>query len=235
METLGLGGALLNSRVRSVLITVVNAVPWFGRRLKHSREFNYWKSRKQAEGQLGNAHYEYFYTAHFGIDREFYRGKRILDIGCGPRGSLEWADMATERVGLDPLVPSYRKLAIDQHKMKYCSARSECIPFADAHFDVVTSVNSFDHVDNVQKTVQEITRVIKPLGILLIIVEVNHRIRVCEPHSFTTDIIGSFLPAFTVARNNLFGGGAYSEAIRSNAPYPGTGPGWLSAMLTKRP
>ena len=29
------------------------------------------------------------------------------DIGCGPRGSLEWATMAAERVGLDPPVNKY--------------------------------------------------------------------------------------------------------------------------------
>jgi ubiquinone/menaquinone biosynthesis C-methylase UbiE len=191
---------------------------------------DYWKSRKQAEGQLGNAHYEYYYTTYFGIDREFYRSKRVLDIGCGPRGSLEWADMAAERVGLDPLVPAYRKLGIDHHKMNYCAARSERIPFPDSYFDVVTSVNSLDHVDDVQETIQEITRVTKPNGVFLVVVEINHRVRVCEPHCLHPDFIKSFLPAFSVKSSGLFGG-----EIQSKAPYPGTGPGYFSARLTKRP
>jgi 2-polyprenyl-3-methyl-5-hydroxy-6-metoxy-1,4-benzoquinol methylase len=93
----------VNPQIRSTLISIVNSFPLLGRSLKHSRELDFWKSRKQAEGYLGNSHYEYYYTTHFAIDREFCRGKRILDIGCGPRGSLEWADMAAERVGLDPL------------------------------------------------------------------------------------------------------------------------------------
>jgi SAM-dependent methyltransferase len=219
----------LSPKVRGALISVVNSVPSLGRALKHSRELDFWKSRKKEEGQLGNAAYEYYYTTHFGIDREFYRDKRLLDIGCGPRGSLEWADMATERVGLDPLVPAYRKLGIDGHKMKYCAARSERIPFPDSYFDVVTSVNSLDHVDNVAETIREIARVTKPNGTFLLIVEVNHRIRACEPHNLPPDIIDAFQPAFVVTSSSLAGG----ETVRAKAPYPGSGPGFLSAILTR--
>ncbi len=221
----------MNPQIRSTLISIVNSFPLLGRTLKHSRELEFWKSRKQVEGQLGNSHYEYYYTTHFGIDREFYRSKRMMDIGCGPRGSLEWADMAAERVGLDPLIPAYRKLGIDHHKMSYCEAHSEHIPFPDSCFDVVASVNSLDHVDDVRQTIQEIKRVTKPHGIFLVVVEVNHRVRVCEPHRLPPDFIKNFLPAFSVTQSALFGG----ETSRSKAPYSGTGPGYLSAILTRNP
>jgi len=54
-----------------------------------------------------------------------------LDIGCGPRGSLEWADMTKERYGLDPLANEYLKLGADKHKMKYVASGAEKIPFED--------------------------------------------------------------------------------------------------------
>ena len=57
------------------------------------------------------------------------------------RGSREWADVAAERVGLDPLVPAYRELGIDRHQMGFCVACSECIPFADSCFDVIVFVS----------------------------------------------------------------------------------------------
>src|SRR3990170_4786073 len=96
---------------------------------KYYYELEYWQRRKLKEGDLSNEHYKYFYTKHFGLDEPFDKGKRILDIGCGPRGSLEWADMAAERVGIDPLAAEYRTLGMAAHKMTYSPAASEAIPF----------------------------------------------------------------------------------------------------------
>lgn len=95
------------------------------------KEFNelfYWKGRKEAEGVLSNEHCKYFYTTHFGLDEAYYRHKVILDIGCGPRGSLEWASMASRRIGLDPLTKEYMQLGANLHKMEYLDAPSENIP-----------------------------------------------------------------------------------------------------------
>src|SRR5579864_1254534 len=84
---------------------------------KHSEEMDFWKKKYlESNGIFSNAHYEHFYTSYFGIDAEEYKGRAILDIGCGPRGSLEWADQAKERIGLDPLVKQYRKLGIGAHR-----------------------------------------------------------------------------------------------------------------------
>jgi Methyltransferase domain len=105
-------------------------------------EWAYWKSRQIEEGTLKNSWYEDIYTRCVGIDREFYTNKKILDVGCGPRGSLEWAEMAAERVGLDPLVERYRSLGIDRHGARYVNAPAEDIPYHDSYFDVVTSRQS---------------------------------------------------------------------------------------------
>ena len=71
---------------------------------KGEAELNYWLGRYNDEKNVFiNYHYEYFYTEHFHLAKEDFTGKRILDIGCGPRGSLEWADNALVRIGIDPL------------------------------------------------------------------------------------------------------------------------------------
>lgn len=166
--------------------------------IKYSAEMSYWMWRRLREGRLDHGHYEAIYTRHFGLEPSFCENKRILDIGCGPRGSLEWADMTRERVGLDPLVPGYRKLGIDRHQMTYSAAPSEDIPFADGYFDVVTSINSLDHVNDLDRTIAEIKRVLAPGGTFLLAVDVHPEPTLCEPAVFDWDIVARFQPELVV-------------------------------------
>src|ERR1700693_1076087 len=165
---------------------------------KERDETAYWKARLVAEGRLTNEHYLQFYTATFDLEPSFYNGKRILDIGCGPRGSLEWADMAAERVGLDTLVPTYLKMGADRHKMSYVAASSDAIPFSDGHFDAVCAFNSLDHVAYPEKTITEIKRVVRPGGLFLLIVEVNHAPTASEPINLPWSISQAFIDVFTL-------------------------------------
>ena len=157
---------------------------------------SYWKLLADEEGTLANDHFEYVYTTHFELLPGFYAGKKLLDIGCGPRGSLEWATMASERVGLDPLIETYRELGIDEHAMTYVAGYAEQIPFPDAYFDVVSSVNSLDHVNDLERAIAEIKRVVKPGGLFLLATDVNHRPRLREPHDYSWDIVRRFEPEF---------------------------------------
>lgn len=160
---------------------------------KGDAEMRYWRGRHQAEsGVLAHDHYAWFYTGEFGLTLDDYAGKRVLDIGCGPRGSLEWATGAAERVGLDPLAEDYRSLGIDRHAMTYVESGAETIPFPDGYFDIVATFNSLDHVDNVAAAIREITRVSKTTGIALVIVEVNHPATPTEPHSLPWELFDQF-------------------------------------------
>jgi len=154
---------------------------------KGRAEITYWTERKRFEGTLSSAHYEEFFTTQFGLSREDYDGRRLLDIGCGPRGSLEWATGAAERVGVDPLADRYRKLGIDRHAMRYVKAGAERLPFADGHFDVVSALNSLDHVDDPHAAVREMTRVTRPGGVGVVLVEVGHPPTPTEPQQLEAD------------------------------------------------
>ncbi len=168
---------------------------------KKRHELAYWAGRYSVEGPLAGPHYQYFYTEAFGLSESDYAGKRVLDIGCGPRGSLEWADMALERVGLDPLADDYKKFGADQHKMSYVASPSEKIPFSNGHFDVVITFNSLDHVDNLDWTISEIGRVTRSGGQLLLIVEIDHPPTPTEPISLHSDVLNAFSPPFTVLKS----------------------------------
>lgn len=205
---------------------------------KGRTEFAFWANKKAQEGNLRNDHYRFLYTEHWDLPDEFYAGKKILDVGCGPRGSLEWADMAAERIGLDSLVNQYRKLGIDQHQMSYIACGIEKTPYPDGYFDVVASVNSLDHVDDLDAAIKEIKRLVKPGGLFLLLVEVNHPPTVCEPYTMGWDVVDKFKPEFEPTRIRHF------ENVTRHMRDSLTGPaydhdnpedrvGMLSAMLTR--
>lgn len=183
--------------------------------LKRSGELAYWSKRKSVEGTLLNGWFEEFYTSHFGLSHEDYRDKRILDIGCGPRGSLEWATIARERVGLDPLADEYLNIGAADHAMTYVAASAESIPFSDHSFDVVCSLNSLDHVDDLNATITELKRVTAVGGLLLVLTDVHDKPTPQEPTCFNWSVVELFAPEFAVQTLRCcekLGGGAYKSA-----------------------
>jgi SAM-dependent methyltransferase len=197
---------------------------WRSRRDSKLRsELAYWEGRRTSGGALegGVPFYEWAFTEHFGLDASFYRDKRLLDIGCGPRGSLEWATQAVERVGIDPLADRYSRLRSRPHAMTYVTGVAEEMPFPDNHFDVVSTINSLDHVDDVQRALCEIRRVVKPDGVWLLLVDVGHGPTVTEPHRIGWDLIQSLTDDWQPLRrqdyerpyDNLY------DNIRAGEPY----------------
>jgi ubiquinone/menaquinone biosynthesis C-methylase UbiE len=184
---------------------------------KATHEFAYWQSRYDEEGILTNSHYEYFYTAHFGLQKEVFLEKKILDVGCGPRGSLEWATTASVRVGLDPLAESYRRLGTETHATRYVAASVERIPFRDGCFDFVSSFNSLDHVDHLEETINEIGRVTASGGTFLLLTEVGHSPTDCEPQVFSFDVVKRFAADFELVQELHYEkskGGMYESILK---------------------
>jgi SAM-dependent methyltransferase len=206
-----------------------------GETVKGHYEFAYWKAVWRDEGgTFKNGWYEWYYTTAVGLRKEDYAGKRVLDIGCGPRGSLEWCDQALERVGLDPLVDRYRKLGIDKHKMSYVSAPSERMPFADGYFDFVLAKNSLDHVEDLDRTIREIKRVTKSGGRFVLMVEVNHKATIAEPHEFGWDAASRFKPEMTVAFERcLETSSDATNPVEYDHSNPSPRAGWLFTVLRK--
>ena len=189
--------------------------------IKHIHELSFWAGKAKKEGTLLNHTYEQFYVSDFGISLEEYDGKRILDIGCGPRGSLEWADMASLRMGLDPLVNEYYKLDGGTlfHKMNYVCGYSEDMPFPDEMFDFVFSINSLDHVDDLEETVSEMKRVLKVGGICGIIVDANHEPNTFEPIKIGLDLKDKFLDVCEVIDERVYET-VYNTGFRDNLDDP---------------
>ena len=210
---------------------------------KLSSELAYWRRRREHQGDLedGAEHYAYYFLEHWGLPAEFFAGKRMLDVGCGPRGSLEWATQAAERVGLDPLADEYRKLHRRRHAMDYVAGDAERMPFADGQFDVISSINSLDHVDDLDAALSEIARVAAPGGTLLLLSDLGHEPTPMEPQTFGWEIVERLGADWQLQQrrdferpsdnmyDNLRGG---PPAFDHGDPLPR--PGILSARVTRR-
>ncbi|MDE2499486.1 MAG: class I SAM-dependent methyltransferase [Alphaproteobacteria bacterium] len=234
---------VLKPSAKFVVNSALSVLPAQARkRFKEYHELRYWRgvtapiARDLAKLEHERAHYEFFFTRFFGLTADDYAGGAILDIGCGPCGSLEWANCARERVGLDPLADHYRKLAEDKQAMTYCSASSEEIPYPDGHFDVVSTFNSLDHVDDVVATVREIKRVVAPAGRILLIVEIGHAPTPTEPHSLDEGVVEMFAPEFRPVSIRRFGvredHNLYAS-LRHDVPYVEGNPGVVAARLER--
>ena len=184
---------------------------------KRVGELAYWRGRKDAEDQLENSWFESFYTEHFGLTPDDYTDKRVLDIGCGPRGSLEWATMTRQRVGVDPLADDYLQMGAADHAMTYVTAGAESIPFPDHSFDIVCSFNSLDHVDDLDAAIAEMKRLTALGGLLLVLTDVHEEPTPQEPICFDWDVVERFAPEFamqSLRRCEKLAGGAYASAAQ---------------------
>ena len=68
----------------------------------------------------------------------------------------------------------------------------------DGYFDVVTSVNSLDHVENVHAVIREMLRVVAPGGLILLVVEIHSRPTIAEPQALPWDLVRKFEPMMRV-------------------------------------
>ena len=192
----------------------------FGPKLfKGLNEILFWRYKKIIEGKLNNVHFKEFFTSFFELSYDDYEEKKIIDLGCGPRGSLEWANNTKERYGLDPLANKYVKMEGKNHSMKYVNSGAENIPFDNEYFDFVSSLNSLDHVDDLYLCINEIKRVLKKNGRFLLIADIHSFPTVAEPSNFGWDISEKFKPEFTVETERHFEGSNMYRSLREKIPF----------------
>lgn len=103
------------------------------------------------------------------VPRNYFSGKKLLDVGCRPIPYV-LAFTNCQFWGLDPLIDSYRKLGfpLDKYgnRLTYLNASAEKILVKGGFFDAVISANSIDHVDDFPLAARELSRVLRPGGIL---------------------------------------------------------------------
>ena len=101
------------------------------------------------------------------LEVDVFSDMKLLDIGSAavPSGLVF---KNCELYCFDPLLPEFMKLGFPfwhyENRAKFVYGYSENMPFPDNYFDAIISLNALDHVDDFEKTAQEINRVLKRNG-----------------------------------------------------------------------
>lgn len=165
---------------------------------KSAAELDYWRDRHAAEGgRFENSHYERLMLGMAGErDAGFLAGKIVADFGCGPRGSLMWADSALLRIGIDVLADRYADEFPDDilsHGMLYVKSTETVIPLPSDSVDVVFTLNAMDHVDDFPAMCREVLRILKPGGEFIGSFNLEEPASPCEPQQLNETVIREYL------------------------------------------
>ena len=108
----------------------------------------------------------------------------VLDIGCGGGNTLaRMAERVTEGhlTGIDYAETSveasraFNAPLIEAGRMEIRHGSVEALPFADAHFDAVVTVESFYFWPSPEESLKEVARVVKKGGTFLLLAEIYGR------------------------------------------------------------
>jgi SAM-dependent methyltransferase len=136
------------------------------------------------------------------------RGKRVLDVAGGDG---YWAGQAVKRGAEAVSIDLARGKMLYGRTLAHAPALVECdaltLPFADGGFDAVLSVCAIEHFDDGGKSLDEMSRVLKPGGELLMSADVlsradewpklrdAHKARYFVKHTYTHESLGELLAA----------------------------------------
>lgn len=190
---------------------------------------------------------------------EHYLGERgsidILDVGCGSGRNLKLLEQFGTVHGVEPEGPGL-EVCRAEGLTNVVAGLADAVPFEDESFDLVTSLDVLEHLDDDEAGLREIHRVLRPNGFALITVPayrflwsvhdeaLGHRRRyvASEIHSllnrtgFTavrrTYAISFALPAILAFR---IAQGLFPPLHERGASYVevGAGPNWLLTQALK--
>jgi len=107
---------------------------------------------------------------YFDLPDNFFSGKRVLDVGCGPVGLIHFLPEAALRIRLDPLLAEYsEKLPLAEPSLSVV-ATGEDLPLPDSSVEVAVCFNALDHMRDPGRALAEVRRVLRPGGTLLLMI-----------------------------------------------------------------
>lgn len=111
-----------------------------------------------------------YHLRRYEFVRQFAGGKRVLDAGCGiGYGSEMLASVAESMVAVDYCADAvlYARQHHGRPNLRYMAADVTALCFPDSSFDVVVSLEVFEHIPDGEAYLRETHRVLKPGGVFI--------------------------------------------------------------------
>lgn len=118
---------------------------------------------------------------------EWCTRQSAVEIGAGPYPAIAAAPRWRRAVAIDPLCKSYAEeelLPAAAGHITYIEAPGEHLPLAPGFADLVIMDNALDHVSNPAAVLSEIRRVLRPGGLLWILVDLSTHKDHMHPNPF---------------------------------------------------
>jgi ubiquinone/menaquinone biosynthesis C-methylase UbiE len=95
-------------------------------------------------------------------------GLRLLDVGCGTGHQLAlWSARGYEVAGVDGSAEMLEHAQVNNPSAELREADARELPFADASFDRVTSIEVLRYLPDPHPSIEEMARVLRPGGVCL--------------------------------------------------------------------
>ena len=138
-------------------------------------------------------------------------GQKWLDLGCGTGNyTAALAQAGADIVGVDPSEDMLRQAREKYPAMTWTQGQAEALPFADESFDGAITTLTIHLWDNLIKGFQEINRVIKPGGRLVIFTSMPHQMKGYWLNEYFPSVIAQsmrMMPGFDSLQATLGRGG----------------------------
>jgi SAM-dependent methyltransferase len=114
-------------------------------------------------------------------------GQSVVEIGAGPYPAIAAAPAWKRAVAVDPLAKSYAEenlLPAAASHVTYIEASGERIPLPPGFADLVIIENALDHVSEPALVLTEIRRLLRPGGLVWLLVDLSTHTDHMHPHAF---------------------------------------------------
>jgi SAM-dependent methyltransferase len=135
------------------------------------------------------------------------RGQRLLDIGCGTGNHFRHLAAKSARatgVDLDRHALSLARRQVEGPSVSLLQCDARRLPFADASFDVVTTLDVIEHIAERQDVVAEIGRVLRPGGSWIVTVPYKGHVRWMSPENLAVDFPRAYRLLTAVGRTQFW-------------------------------